>query len=472
MRKKGDIDMLEKQKTMRSNMSEGPLLSKMIMFALPLMATGLLQVLYNASDMIIVGNFSDAGSFAVGAVGACGALINLIVNAFMGLAIGAGIITAQSVGAHRHDEVSKIVHTALFSSVICGIAVGVFGFIACKPLLMLMNIPDELLGEATLYMKAYFVGVPAMMVYNFLAATLRSSGDSKRPLIFLSISGIMNVGLNIVMVLGFGMGAMGVGIATSFAQYASAIMILVYMVRYDGVCKISLKDVRIHKDKLFGIIKNGVPASIQSVVFSLSNVLIQSTINSYGPIVVSGNAAAGNIEGFVYVAMNALYQTTMTFTGQNVGAGKIKRVRRIVVLSVIMVSIVGLALGGLCVIFGEPLLSIYEPGSSAEQEAIRQAGILRLRIVGTLYFLCGIMEILSGTMRGMGKSLLPMGVSIVGTCVFRIAWIYTVCPIAPTNITLLLLAYPVTWFITIVGHLCCLVFAYRRMARTRSVSFA
>ena len=487
------------------SMTEGPLLGKMLKYALPLMATGLLQVLYNASDMIVVGNFSSAGSVAMGAVGSCGPLINLLVNAFMGLSVGTGICVAQGIGAKRHDEVKSVVHTSLLGGLICGIFVGVFGFIMCEPLLMLMlgngAETQKTLIEAVPYMRAYFVGMPAMMVYNFLASALRSSGDTKRPLIFLAISGLLNVGMNLIMVLGFGMGAIGVGIATSFAQYAAAAMILIYMCRYSGICKIHLREIRLKKEDIKAVVRNGLPAGLQSVVFSISNVLIQSTINSYGDAVIAGSAAAGNIEGFIYIAMNSLYQTAMTFAGQNVGAEKIERVKKIGFISVTVVIITGVLIGGLCVGFGDQLLSIYvsegeesveeifegeessaivenapiedaEEGGEEEKEVspeeVMNAGKTRLMIIGITYFLCGVMEVLSGLMRGMGKPIIPMVVSILGSCVLRVVWIVVICNILfPGQIELLYIAYPITWLVTSSAHLVCCIVTYKNLIRQR-----
>jgi putative MATE family efflux protein len=451
------------------NMTEGPLLGKMLRYALPLMATGLLQVLYNASDMIVVGRFSASGSFSMGAVGSCGPLINLIVNAFMGLSVGAGICVAQGIGAGRNKEVKDIVHTSLVGGLICGIFLAVFGFFMCKPLLNLMGTPEGTMVEAVPYMRAYFVGMPAMMVYNFLASALRSSGDTKRPLIILAISGLMNVGMNVVMVVCFGMGAVGVGIATTVAQYASAIMLLVYMCRYDGVCKVRLRDARLIKENIASIVINGLPAGIQSVVFSISNVLIQSTINSYGDAVIAGSAAAGNIEGFIYIAMNSIYQTAMTFAGQNVGAEKIERVKRIGVIATLVVIITGLVIGGAALVFGDQLLSIYiQESDPALQEVVMNAGKLRLEIISTTYFMCGVMEVLSGLMRGMGKPVIPMIVSILGSCVLRIVWIVTVCNIIfPEQIIYLYIAYPVTWIITSSAHLVCCIKTYKLMIAQR-----
>ena len=456
------------------NMTEGPLLGKMLRYAMPLMATGLLQVLYNASDMVVVGRFSEVGSVAMGAVGSCGPLINLLVNAFMGMSIGTGICVAQGIGAGKHKEVKDLVHTSLVLGIICGIFVGIFGFVLCEPLLKLMMGGGEetaqTLAQAVPYMRAYFVGMPAMMIYNFLAAALRSSGDTKRPLIFLSISGLLNVLVNLIMVLGFKMGAVGVGIATSFAQYASAVMILVYMCRYDGLCKVDLRALKMKKDDVRNVVRNGLPAGLQSVVFSISNVLIQSTINSYGDAVIAGSAAAGNLEGFIYVAMNALYQTAMTFTGQNVGAEKIERVKRVGFIAVTVVVITGLIIGGACLIFGEQLLSIYvnEPDPVLHDQ-IFSAGILRLDIICTTYFMCGVMEVLSGLMRGMGKPVIPMVVSILGSCVLRVVWIVVICNVlAPGQIEYLYIAYPVTWIITSTGHLVCNIKTYKSLIRQRN----
>ncbi len=451
------------------DLTEGPLLGKILRFALPLMATGLLQTLYNASDMIVVGRFSPHGAFSMGAVGSCGPLINLLVNVFLGLSVGVGISVAQALGAKRLKDVHDTVHTGLLIGFLCGILVGLMGFFLSKPLLSLMGSPDTIIGEATLYMRAYFVGMPAMLVYNFLAAALRSSGDTKRPLIFLAIAGLINVALNFVMVVFFGMGAVGVGIATSAAQYASAIMIVIYLSRYDGVCKLHFKEIRLNKERLLEILRFGIPAGLQSVVFSISNVLIQSSINAYGDIVVAGSSAAGNIEGFVYVAMNSLYQTAMTFTGQHVGADKLERIKRIAFISVAVVVAVGLVLGGLCCLFSEQLASLYiHEEDPVIEQAVKDAATLRIFLMCAPYFLCGMMDVLAGVVRGMGKSLLPTVVSVVGSCLFRIIWIFTVCNLLfPGNIVVLYIAYPVTWLLTSSGHLVSVIRTYKELIRRK-----
>lgn len=462
--------MLEKNKQLRTSLTEGPLLGKILKFSLPLMATGILQTLYNAADMIVVGRFSENGSFAMGAVGACGALINLIVNLFLGLSTGVGICVAQAVGAGRDRDVKDTVHTSALSGLICGIFVGVMGFILAKPLLLLMGTPEDILVEAVPYMRAYFVGMPAMMIYNFLAAALRSSGDTKRPLIFLSTAGLINVVFNIIMVSVFGMGAVGVGIATTVAQYASVLMIVIYMCRYRGICHLSIKEIKIHKTCLFAIIRNGLPVGLQSVVFSLSNVLIQSNINAFGPEVVAGSSAAANIEGFIYVAMNSLYQTAITFVGQNIGAGKIERVKKIALVTVAVVTVTGGVLEALCLLFKEQLLLIYVHETDKVVEAlVINAGLKRMDFICTTYLVCGVMEVLCGVVRGMGKSLLPTLVSIFGSCVLRIVWIYTVCPFAPDSIELLYIAYPVTWVLTSLGHLISCIWGYRSIKRARDL---
>ena len=464
--------VLAKQKAMRADLTEGPLLGKIWSFTLPIIATGLLQTLYNASDMIVVGRF--AGAFAMGAVGACGPLINLLVNLFMGLSTGAGICVARSVGAGRDKEVRDFVHTSAMAGVVIGIFVGILGFLLAEPLLLLMGTPEDILVEAIPYMRAYVVGIPAMMLYNFLAATLRATGDTKRPLIFLAISGLVNVGLNLIMVTAFSMGAVGVGIATTAAQYAAAIMIIVYMGKSRGLCHLDIKDIRIHRGCFMGIVANGLPAGIQSLVFNISNVLIQSSINAFGSATISGSAAAANIESFIYIAMNSFFQTAITFTGQHVGAGKIERIKKIALLTVMSVALTGIVIGSLCFIFREPLLSIYiDEADKAVEASMIEAGALRMSIIGAFYFLCGIMEVLGGMVRGMGRSLLPTFVAIFGSCFMRIAWILLVCPLFPGNLAVLLLAYPVTWIITITGHGVCAAWSYKQLKREqREVSVA
>lgn len=444
------------------NMTEGPLLGKMIIFTLPVMASGLLQLMFNAADVMVVGKF--ASSEAMSAVGCCGALINLIINLFIGLAVGAGVMAAQDIGAKRYEGVRRLVSTALTASIVGGILVGILGFVLAEPLLILMDTNDDVLPEAVPYMKAYFCGIPGCLIYNYMAAILRSTGDTKRPLYFLSVAGITNVGLNLLMVCVFHMGAVGVGIATAVSQYISAGLIVIYMSRMDGYCRIT--GFAVDAKKLLRMITIGLPAGLQGCMFSFSNVLIQSNINTYPNAVIAGNTAAGNLEGFVYTAMNSIYQTALTFIGQNVGAGKYQRIKKISLLCVAMVSIIGLTLGIGLSVFGDKLLLLYASGE--EMDAVIAAGVTRLSIISTTYVLCGLMDVGCGILRGMGKAIQPMIVSLLGSCVFRIVWVKTVCEWFPGQIMILYISYPISWILTAgVHYLFCFYFYRRLTAKSR-----
>lgn len=448
------------------DMTEGPILGRMILFTLPVLATGVLQLLFNASDLAVVGQFGGADSqIEVGAVGSCGALINLIVNLFMGLAVGAGVIAAQDIGAKRYEAVHKLADTALTVSLIGGVAVGVFGFFATEPLLRLMGTTKEILPSAVPYMKAYFTGMPGCLLYNYLAAIQRSGGDTKHPLLFLAISGVANVGLNILMVAGFKLGALGVGIATSASQYIAAAAILIFMLREEGCCRVT--GFALDGERLKKMVLIGLPAGLQGTLFSLSNVIIQSSINAYGTYVVAGNAAGSNLDGFLYIAMNSVYTAALTFVGQNVGAGKYARIKKISFLCVGLVTFIGVSLGVVLVVFGEKLLLIFATGEN--KDAVVEAGMNRLLVMGTTYFLCGLMDVGCGIMRGMGKTILPMIVSLVGSCLFRIVWIATVCPLFPGNILALYISYPISWFITAAVHYGCCIHNYRALMRRGAV---
>lgn len=448
------------------DMTEGPILGRMILFTLPVLATGVLQLLFNASDLAVVGQFGGADSqIEMGAVGSCGALINLIVNLFMGLAVGAGVIAAQDIGAKRYEAGHKLADTALTVSLIGGVAVGVFGFFATEPLLRLMGTTKEILPSAVPYMKAYFTGMPGCLLYNYLAAIQRSGGDTKHPLLFLAISGVANVGLNILMVAGFKLGALGVGIATSASQYIAAAAILIFMLREEGCCRVT--GFALDGERLKKMVLIGLPAGLQGTLFSLSNVIIQSSINAYGTYVVAGNAAGSNLDGFLYIAMNSVYTAALTFVGQNVGAGKYARIKKISFLCVGLVTFIGVSLGVVLVVFGEKLLLIFATGEN--KDAVVKAGMNRLLVMGTTYFLCGLMDVGCGIMRGMGKTILPMIVSLVGSCLFRIVWIATVCPLFPGNILALYISYPISWFITAAVHYGCCIHNYRALMRRGAV---
>ena len=440
------------------DLTEGPLLGKIIRFSLPLIASGLLQTLYNATDMVVVGRFG--GSNSMGAVGACGSLISLIIGLFLGITVGTGVLVAQCIGAKKERDVDDVVHTSLITATIGGAILGVIGFFLAEPLLSLMGTPDEIIGEAIPYLKAYFVGVPASMIYNFMATALRSEGNTKVAFVILAISGLSNVLFNLFFVIVFNMNALGVGIATAISMYISAILILVYMFRADIKCRLSLKKLRFNRAKFKSIIMIGIPSGIQSSLFSLSNVIIQSTINSYGEIVVAGNAAASNIDSFVYVAMNAFHHAALTFVGQNFGAKKYDRAKKSILLSAVTVALVGFALGFSAFMFGDTLLSIYEPNN----EAVRQVGLLRMSVISVTYFLCGIMEVASGALKAFGYSTRSMIISLVGSCIFRLVWVVTVCPlpIFAGNIKVLFVSYPITWIITTTALFIATYFAYKK----------
>ena len=446
------------------NMTEGPLLGKMIVFTLPVMASGLLQLLFNAADVMVVGKF--AGDAAMAAVGCCGALINLIINLFIGWAVGAGVMAAQDIGAKRYEGVKKLVSTALTASIVGGIFVGILGFVLAEPLLILMDTPDDVLVEAVPYMRAYFCGIPGCLIYNYMAAILRSTGDTKRPLYFLTAAGVANVGMNLLMVCVFHLGAIGVGIATAVAQYVSATLILIYMARMEGYCRIT--GFAVDKSKLLRMITIGLPAGLQGCMFSLSNVLIQSNVNTYPTPVIAGNTAAGNLEGFVYTSMNSVYQTALTFIGQNVGAGKYERIKKISGLCVGMVTVIGLTLGVGLAVFGDKLLLLYASGENID--AVIAAGVNRLSIISATYVLCGLMDVGCGILRGMGKAIQPMIVSLLGSCAFRIVWVNTICQWFPGQITILYISYPISWILTASVHYLFCFYFYRLLMKRKKMA--
>lgn len=428
------------------DLTKGPILPKMIRFIIPLICTGVLQLLYNAADVVVVGRFD--GPQALAALGCTGHLINLILNVFIGLSIGAAVAVAQDFGAGDQKGVYKVVHTSILVSAVSGIFVAIVGVCFSGTFLKWMGTPDTVLPLATKYMIVYFLGAPGSLIYNFGASILRSVGDTKRPLIMLAISGLVNVILNLIFVLVFHLGVVGVGLATIISQYLSMVMVILYLCRLDNCCKLNLRELKIYRDKFNRIIRVGVPAGLQSSMFSISNVVIQSSINSFGDIVMAGNTAAANIEGFIYVAMNSVYQAALTFTGQNMGAKKYNRIHKVTFTGVVIVGAIGLVMGVGAYLLAEPLLAIYLPD---DPEAIPY-GVTRMFFVCLPYFLCGVMEIFTGSQRGMGMSVTPMITSLVGTCLFRIVWLFTVFAKVKT-LEVLFVSYPLSWIITGLAHM-------------------
>lgn len=436
------------------DMTEGPLLPKILSFSGPLILTGILQLLYNAADVIVVGNY--AGHEALAAVSSTGALINLLVNVFMGLSVGASVAVARNYGARDVIALRKAEHTAMTLALFMGVGVGAFGFLLARPLLQLMDSPPDVIDGAALYVRIYFLGMPANMLYNFGAATMRAVGDTKRPLYYLMIAGLINVGLNLLLVIVFKMSVAGVAIATVVSQVVSMVLVLMCLLRTRGVTQLNLRECRIDGKSLREIIRIGLPAGLQGSLFSISNVLIQSSVNSFGSLVVAGNGVAANIEGFVYTAMNAQHQADMTFASQNYGAGKPERVKRTLVCCLGIVTVTGLGMGLLFRLFGTELMSLY----NSEPQVIAY-GLIRMDLIMPTYFLCGLMDVMVGHLRGIGYSVMPMIVSLTGACLLRIVWILTIFAANPT-LTVLYLSYPISWAVTFAIHLACYFLVARK----------
>ncbi len=437
------------KKSFEIDMCTGPLLGKILLFTLPLILSGILQLLFNAADVIVVGRF--AGNEALAAVGSTSALTNLLVNLFIGLSVGVNVLVARYYGGKQEKEVSSTVHTAVIISVAGGFLLAFIGFVAARPLLMLMDTPDDVINHSVLYMRIYFLGMPVMLLYNFGSAVLRAIGDTRRPLYYLMIAGVINVCLNLWFVIGFHMGVTGVALATVISQCVSAGLIARCLMKSEGSFKLSLNQLKMDWDKFGKIARIGLPAGIQGSLFSISNVLIQSSVNSFGAIAMAGNTAGSNVEGFVYTSMNAVHQTAVSFTGQNLGGKKFDRINKILIECLIIVTLIGLIMGNGAVLFGKQILGFY----SADAEVIAY-GLQRMRVICTFYCLCGIMDVLVGSIRGLGYAVMPMIVSLMGACVFRIFWIYTVFAWSRTLNTLYI-SYPVSWALTAFAHTVCFI---------------
>ena len=438
----------------RMDMTEGPLTTKIIKFTIPVMLTGILQLLFNTADVIVVGRFT--GKTALAAVGSTGALINLLVSLFMGLSIGTNVLVARYQGAKDDKAVSETVHTSIALGIVGGLILLIIGVVATRPLLEMMATPEDVIDQSTLYMRILFFGMPLNLILNFGAAILRAIGDTKRPLYYLTIAGVINLFLNIFLVTVFSLGVAGVAIATVISEGVSCGLILLCLKHETGAIRLYFNRIKINPSKCIDIMKIGLPAGLQGCIFSISNVLIQSSVNSFGSTVMAGNTAASNIEGFVYVSMNSLHQTCISFTSQNFGAGKFKRIKKVLINCLVIVAITGLVLGNSAYFFGKYLLSAY----NNETEVISY-GLIRLSIISTMYFLCGLMDVMVGAMRGIGYSILPMIVSLVGACGLRIVWIYTVFAKFRT-LDILFISYPVTWTITFLSHLVCYYIVTRK----------
>ena len=429
------------------DMVNGPLFGKIVRFAIPLMLSGILQLFFNAADIVVVGRF--AGPTALAAVGSTGSLINLIINIFMGLSVGANVLVARYYGARDVKNLSETVHTSILASLISGVALIFIGCLLAKPMLNLMGSPADVIDQATLYVRIYFAGMPAMMLYNFGAAILRSVGDTKRPLYFLMIAGVINVVLNVIMVVFFHMGVAGVALATVASQVVSCILVIRCLVQNEGAIHLDVYNLTFNRQRMSEMLRIGLPAGFQGMVYSLSNVLIQSSVNSFGSLVMAGNTAAANIEGFVYTAMNSFYQTNLSFTSQNYGAKNKERLGKVLVYCLGIVTVVGAVIGNLVYLFGEFFLGFY----TTDPHDI-QYGMNRLAIISTMYFICGWMDVMVGSIRGVGYAIMPMIVSLLGACALRVVWIFTIFSIFHTQFSLYI-SYPISWSITFAAHFVC-----------------
>lgn len=452
------------------DMTEGPILKKLLIYTLPVMATGVLQFFYNAADTAVVGKFAEDSETALAAVGSTGSISTLITGLFIGLSVGAGVSVSHALGSGRKEQVRDIVHTSVTLSLILGVIIMLFGFFAARPLLELMGVPDNVIDQAALYMKTVFLGMPAQMAYNYGAAILNARGDTKHPFYFLLSAGMVNIALNLLLVAVFHLGVLGVALATITSQYLSAFLVLRLLCRMTDSFHLNITKLYIRRDKLLKILKIGIPAGIQGCLFSVSNVLIQSSFNSFGSATMAANTVASNIDGFIYVAMNSFYHAALAFTGQNAGALKFDRIKKICAECTALVSAFGIIIGSLCYVFGPQLLSIYGvTGDPAVDEAMR-VGMTRLFLLGLPYFLCGIMEVLSGTLRGLGASFVSMIVSLIGSCALRVIWIYTVFALNRT-VEVLYLSYSITWALTSLAHFICLtIILHKRKKTAGSVS--
>lgn len=439
------------------DMCNGPLAGKILLFYFPLMLSGILQLLFNAADIAVAGQF--AGNEALAAVGSTSSLTNLLVNLFIGLSVGANVLVARFYGAGQTDELKSMVQTAVDTSVIGGVILIFVGFFVSRPALTLMETPTDVIAHSVLYMRIYFGGMPFMMAYNFGAAVLRAVGDTRRPLYYLLIAGVVNVLLNLLFVIVFQMGVAGVAAATVVSQAISAFLVIRCLIKTDSVYRLELKGMRIAADKLVKMVQIGVPAGLQGALFSISNVLIQSSVNSFGKIAMAGNTAGSNLEGFVYTAMNAFHQAAISFCGQNYGAMKYKRVAKALFICLGFVTVVGLAMGSGAYLLAGTLLRLYSP----DAEVIRY-GILRMSYICIPYCLCGMMDVMVGGLRGMGYSIMPMIVSLTGACLFRVVWIYTVFRQYRT-LECLYISYPISWGLTFLAHLVCFAVVYRRVCK-------
>ena len=432
-------------KNYQLDMTKGSIFWVLLKFSIPLICSSILQLLFNAADVIVVGQF--AGDESLAAVGATTAIINLLVNLFIGLSVGTTVIAANFFGSNRNEELSQTVHTAILISVIGGIILSIVGVVFSKQILQITKTPKEILDLATVYLKVYFAGILPTVVYNFGCALLRAKGDTKRPLYVLLFSGFINVILNLIFVIVFNMNVAGVALATVISQIIASIFIIKFLIDENSSFKLIFSKLKINLQIFIKIIKIGVPAGFQGIIFSLSNVIIQSAINSFGANVIAGNSAASNLEGFVYIAMNSFAQGALTFVSQNLGAKKYDRIKKAVGVSLCCILVIGLILGNVIVLFGNNLLRLY-----SENPIVIDFGMNRLRLICSLFVLCGLMDVMGNIIRGLGHSFLPMIITLIGACGIRILWIKTIFEVSKFHTCeTIYISYPISWIATFIA---------------------
>ena len=444
------------------DMCNGPIMSKLISFSVPLILSGMLKLMVNAVDIIVVGQFS--GSTSLAAVGSTTALINVFVNLFMGISLGANVVSARCYAMGRREEMSKTVHTAIAIALVSGIIMAVIGVIFAKGALLLMGTPENVINLSTLYMRIYFLGMPFFMLYNYGAAILRAVGDTKRPLIFLVISGCINAGINMLLVIVFDMGVAGVAIGTVISQFVSCALVINCLYRTKSSYQLRFSKLKIEKDYMIQIFQVGVPAGIQSTVINFSNALLQSSVNSFGSVAMAGYTAANNVLGFLYVSVNSITQACMSFTSQNYAVGKHKRMDRVLIDCIVLSISVALILGGGAYLFGTYILNIY----TSDADVIK-CGLEILSITTVPYFFCGIMDLFPGALRGMGYSTIPMILSIIGTVGIRILWIFVFFPMH-RSLYFLFISYTGSWIATIVMQVICYMLVRKKIASQGTLS--
>lgn len=439
------------------DMTTGKLFPKIVSFAVPIMLTGLLQLVYNAADVMVVGRF--AGSDSLAAVGATTSLVHLSLNLFLGIATGAGVVAAKHIGANDGAAVHRTVHSAMLLALICGIGIGVVGFAFSSLALEAMSIPEDVLPLSATYLRIFFLGTPASMIFNFGAAILRATGDSKRPLYILTVTGVINVLLNLLFVIQFKMNVAGVALATIISQFISAVLVIYILLNINSIVHLSIKKMRFYKAELLDIVKIGIPSGIHASLFSLSNVIIQSSINSFGAAVIAGNTASSNVDSIIQTCCSAVSQTATTFTSQNYGAGQIKRIRRIYFNCVGVTVMIAAVCCVFLLTFGEQVLGIF----STDPEVI-EMGLVRMRLFAVTYVLNSLLDVTTGQMRGLGKSVIPMIVTMVGVCGLRVVWIFTVFQMY-RSMEVLYLSYPVSWAVTGAVLLVMYIITFRKILK-------